>query len=238
MGRFELSHASSGSGWNRPEPLICEGDDEVGRSKASAKGKDTEIVSGPLEAEVPETEAEVETEPEAEVEVETDVEVEVEPELEVAEPDVPDKPVAPVKRTPGVKEVIPFKWKLVGAANGLVLTLFKSVEREDADAQLVRIAGEGYYKDLRILDADAPVAQSSAPSSRIPVHKVPTEVPKKQAKSKRAAAAARKTDRPTSIKVRSAPSAKPVKAKASSRGGKKKPVAPVKSRKKRTAKKK
>lgn len=193
----------------------------MGRSKASRKDNKEEIGGGGVEAETPEADAVVEVEIEAETEEAAAV-----------------KPVVPVKRTPGVKIVIPFKWKLVGAANGLMLTLFKSVEREDVDAQLARIAAEGYYKDFRILDVDAPISQTSTVEARVPVHQIPTESPKKPIKSRRALTAAKKTNRPTSIRVRSAPSAKVSKSKASPRGAKKKAPAPVKKPKKRTAKKK
>jgi len=67
------------------------------------------------------------------------------------------------KRALGVKEPIIFKWKLIGTSHNMTLTLFKSVEREDADAQLERTQREGYYTDLKILDADAKVEQPVQP---------------------------------------------------------------------------
>lgn len=69
----------------------------------------------------------------------------------------------PGKRALGVKEPIIFKWKLIGTSHNMTLTLFKSVEREDADAQLERTQREGYYTDLKILDADAKVEQPVQP---------------------------------------------------------------------------
>jgi len=67
------------------------------------------------------------------------------------------------KRALGVKEPIIFKWKLIGTSNGMALTLFKAVEREDVDAQFERIQREGYYTDLKILDAEAKVEQPTQP---------------------------------------------------------------------------
>jgi hypothetical protein len=64
------------------------------------------------------------------------------------------------RRQLGVKEPIIFKWKLLGSAGDLMLTLFKSTEREDVDAQFERVQREGYYKDLKIVEADAKVPQS------------------------------------------------------------------------------
>lgn len=69
----------------------------------------------------------------------------------------------PVKKPLGVKEVIPFKWKLVGTAHHMTLTLFKAVEREDVEAQLERVQKEGYYTDLRILEKDAKITQPKQP---------------------------------------------------------------------------
>lgn len=65
----------------------------------------------------------------------------------------------PGKRALGVKEPIIFKWKLIGTSNNMTLTLFKSVEREDVDAQFERTLKEGYYTDLKILNVDAKVGQ-------------------------------------------------------------------------------
>ncbi|GEM_PF-3500277 len=81
--------------------------------------------------------------------------------------DVPDAvlpiegPVAvvPGKKPVGVKEIIPFAWKLVGQANGLYLTLFKSIEREDSDAQLERVQRDGYYTNLRVMPVNEKIEQ-------------------------------------------------------------------------------
>ena len=69
----------------------------------------------------------------------------------------------PGKRALGVKEPIIFKWKLIGTSHNATLTLFKAVEREDVDAQFERTQREGYYTDLKILEADAKVDQPAQP---------------------------------------------------------------------------
>ena len=69
----------------------------------------------------------------------------------------------PGRRAPGTKEVIPFRWKLVGESCGVVLTLFKSIEREDTEAQCDRVRSEGYYTSLRIMDVNEKVAQPAPP---------------------------------------------------------------------------
>lgn len=58
---------------------------------------------------------------------------------------------APIKKTLGAKEVIPFAWKVIGLSGEMILTLFKSVERVDADTQLDRLDKDGTYKDLRVV---------------------------------------------------------------------------------------
>ncbi len=65
-----------------------------------------------------------------------------------------------VKRPLGAKEIIPFEWKLLAKSGGLVLTLFKAIEREDVEAQLERVRREGYYTNLRIAGADEKVKQT------------------------------------------------------------------------------
>lgn len=67
------------------------------------------------------------------------------------------------KRALGVKEPINFKWKLVGTSHNMTLTLFKAVERDDVEAQYARTQKEGYYTDLKIIEADARVEQPALP---------------------------------------------------------------------------
>ncbi len=75
------------------------------------------------------------------------------------------------RKAPGTKEVIPFEWKLIGDAGGLVLTLFKAVERDEVEAQMERLQRDDYYKNLRILGNLEKVKQPRATVSAIPVRK-------------------------------------------------------------------
>lgn len=93
--------------------------------------------------------------------------VEVEPEDETAGKniEVPAPSGAPAasvpRRAPGQKEVIPLVWKVCGYSfDGVTLTLFKSVERADAEAQLARLQEEGYYTGLAIYKIDEPVPRA------------------------------------------------------------------------------
>ncbi|MEK7710561.1 MAG: hypothetical protein AAB341_01585 [Planctomycetota bacterium] len=79
----------------------------------------------------------------------------------------------PGRKALGTKEPIIFKWKIVGHSRGVAVTLFKSTEREDADAQLERLTRDGYYAHLEIMDANAKVIQPEA-----------TREPKRPAKSR------------------------------------------------------
>lgn len=62
----------------------------------------------------------------------------------------------------GAKELPAFKWKIIGESGSVILTLFKSIEREEAETQLDRLSREGYYQDLRIVDIDHPIKQSAS----------------------------------------------------------------------------
>ncbi|MCB9850026.1 MAG: hypothetical protein H6817_04905 [Phycisphaerales bacterium] len=65
------------------------------------------------------------------------------------------------RRAPGQKEVIPFEWKVCGySPDGHTLTLFKSVEKADSEAQLTRLTNEGYYEGLKLYAVDDPVPES------------------------------------------------------------------------------
>lgn len=81
-------------------------------------------------------------------------------------PNAQGKPPITVHRSSTAKEVIPFEWKLIGESEGFALTLFKSVEREDVDAQFERVQRDGYYTDLRILGADDKVKQPTSTKAR------------------------------------------------------------------------
>lgn len=102
-------------------------------------------------------------------------ELEIEPEIEVEA--VEEAVLAPVVGVPasapggpvpgrkslGVKEPIIFKWKVVGRSGHMNVTLFKSVEREEAEAQLERLTRDGYYTNLQIMEAAAKVEQPPQP---------------------------------------------------------------------------
>ena len=78
-----------------------------------------------------------------------------------AAPGAPGQPGQPTtaRRAPGQKEVIPFEWKVCGfAADGYTLTLFKSIEKADSEAQLARLEADGYYYGLKLLKIDDEVA--------------------------------------------------------------------------------
>ena len=103
-----------------------------------------------------------------------------------ASPDQGQSPAAPVKRSIGAKEPIVFKWKLLGNSNGVILTLFKAVEREEIEGHYERVAREGYYVDLRIVDIDEKVIQTKPAVPILPkagAKKAKTEAtPKKKKK--------------------------------------------------------
>ncbi len=65
----------------------------------------------------------------------------------------------PARRPLGTKEVIPFAWKVIGASGEMVLTLFKSIEREDSEAHLARLTRDGAYANLRLVEADFKIVQ-------------------------------------------------------------------------------
>lgn len=97
--------------------------------------------------------------------VEEQPEVEVE-EVEAVEPEVEVEPAEgrpSPRRAPGQKEVIPFAFKVCGYSfDGHTLTLFKSVERTDCEAQLARLQAEGYYENLGVYGINDPVPESPA----------------------------------------------------------------------------
>lgn len=114
------------------------------------------------------------------------------PEVLEVEMVAPAPIAASAKRALGGKEVIPFKWKLVGTSGNVVLTLFKAVDREDVDAQYERALKEGYYTDLRVLTVETKIEQprpvkskASAPAreTRSSPDKRPTAKPTKSDRS-------------------------------------------------------
>ncbi len=108
-------------------------------------------------------------------------------------------------RAPGQKEVIPFGWKVVGQSGGVALILFKSIERQDAEAHYERLAAEGYYQKLAIMENTAVVRQpkgapklvfTSAKSSVIKYKKKAT-APKAKAAEPKTKVSAPKPKAPT-----------------------------------------
>lgn len=108
-------------------------------------------------------------------------------------------PVAP-RRGPNVKEVIPFAWKLLGVSRGAVLTLFKSVEREETEAQMERVLRDGYYTNLRIVENDYRIKQNSAVKTEL--KKVKAEQGKRAVKWGSDSKASKKSkDKPDAVKA-------------------------------------
>lgn len=151
---------------------------------------------------------------------------------EVVEPveEVEEIPVEPeagvpapgVKRQLGVKEPIIFKWKILGASEGVILTLFKSVEREEADAQLERLGKEGYYKELRIVDVNEKVVQPKPPPPK-PAGAKPPAPPKLSKAAVKAAAKSAATKAAAAAKQNEpirVPALKKTEAPAKKGGGK------------------
>jgi hypothetical protein len=133
-----------------------------------------------------------------------------EPPAELAE--AGPAPAAPgAKRALGVKEPIVFKWKVVGTSQGTVVTLYKSVEKEESEAQVERLRKEDYYHDVRLLEASAKVEQPAKPAKK---SGRPEPAGKIVSAASKPAEAARKASRPGAAKkpVKAKPTAKPSKA--------------------------
>jgi hypothetical protein len=157
------------------------------------------------------------------------VEIDGEKDAEVQVPDVPDEAVAvdvivpttapmPLpptgRRAPGHKEVIPFRWKVCGYSDGYTVTLFKSVDKADAESQLDRLQKEQYYGGLAIYPIDeVPPPAPGAKAAR-------TAREEKAKADKRAAAAHGKKMTPPSKGA-------PAELAASGRTFPRKPTAPV-----------
>ncbi len=131
---------------------------------------------------------------------------------DVPTPPSGDAPAGQPKRSIGVKEVIPFAWKLLGdACDGMTMTLFKAVEREEVEAHFERTTRDGHYNNLRIVKADEKIVQ---PKVKNPLHFINSPKPpppeKKTVKAKKTKVAA-----PSVVKV------KRKKVKATSKTAKK-----------------
>ena len=143
------------------------------------------------------------------------------------------------RRAPGTKEVIPFVWKLVGASRGAILTLFKSVERDEVESQFERLRRDGYYTDLRILDVNEKIEQPASAKKQLKAaKKVAT---KTTARTSKAVRATTKTARPKGVVKASSASKTAVAAKMAKKSRAtpkktKKKAASAKSTKKRSTK--
>ena len=154
----------------------------------------------------------------------------------------PGSPRPTHSRAPGQKEVIPFGWKVVGQSGGVALILFKSIEREDAEAHYQRLSIEGYYKKLAIMENTAVVRQpKGAPKLVFTSSKSTVLKNKKKIASSKAKTVAPKTKvaapKPKAPSRRAAsPTAKP-KATAVGKSSKKKSPAKKSATKKSATKK-
>ncbi len=121
-----------------------------------------------------------------------------------------------IKKSPlGAKEIPPFEWKLLGTVNYATLTLFKSVERADSEAQMERVLRDGYYKDLKIVGVNDKVVQP----------KLPAAMRKKAAaKEKKATSAAAKSSKKSKKAARQSSTIKITLKKIDKKTAKKKTV--------------
>jgi hypothetical protein len=148
-------------------------------------------------------------------------------------PDLVESPAAPVGPGPagasgrkalGGKEPIPFRWKLLGVSEGLHLTLFKAVEREDVEAQLERVRKEGFYTDLRVLSIDTKVAQPKAAKAKFVADlQKEAAAPQRKSGGPKAKAAQRLVARKPALRIDKAapkkePASKPGKGEKSKSG--------------------
>ncbi len=174
-----------------------------------------------------------ELEPEAEVEVDVVDDGIVVPPVAGLPASAPGGPV-PGRKSLGIKEPIVFKWKIVGRSGHMNVTLFKSVEREEAEAQLERLTRDGYYMHLQIMEASAKVDQPPQPKEakkakvreapaksveRVAAKSTPLRIPGRPSDQKQ-----KKTKSGKSGDKAKAKSGKPVKSKpaSKSKGTKKK----------------
>ena len=144
------------------------------------------------------------------------------------------------KRGPGAKEIIPFGWKLLGEANGVILSLFKAIEREDVESQLKRALGEGYYTNLRIVDNNEVIKQPSS-AAAVRLGRASTRAVKAKAAPKTKAKApskAKKVAPKVSAVAKTVEKKKAVKSRPASKSAKAKKTAKPKAAAKATAKKK
>ena len=160
----------------------------------------------------------------------------------------PPARVTVARKGPGTKEVTPFSWRLIGESDGFILTLFKSVDRDEAEAQLKRAHADGYYTNLRIVDINEnirqPASAKAAVGAKTTAKSGKPKTTAKGVKAKKTPTKAVAKSAASSKSAKSIKSAKPIKpaksarAKASAKSTKKKRATAAKSTRKRAAKKK
>jgi len=134
------------------------------------------------------------------------------------------------------KEVPAFAWKLVGYVDGLTVTLLKSVDRSEVEAQYERLRDEDYYRGVTIYPIDAevppdPLAAKFARSERKAAKLKST--PKRTRKTARA-----KKGKPATVvkaKVKKTPPKPAAKARAPRTAARKKTTAKKKATPERKA---
>ncbi len=163
---------------------------------------------------------------------------------------LPVAPAIPAKRPLGTKEVVPFAWKVIGTSGDTVLTLFKSIEPADSEAQLARLRKDGYYSNLRVVEADFKVVQPKPAKKRklaapkLKTSETATAKPKQTAEDN--TKTAKTTSKTTAKKTKATPAeatkkgtaAKQAEAPKKKAAAKSTEAAENKTAKKKTAKKK
>ena len=141
---------------------------------------------------------------------------------------------AVAKKPLGAKEIIPFAWKLVGTSQDTVLTLFKTVDRAEAEGQLARLQNDGYYTDLRVLEIDTKVDQPKGTKAAKAAPRAAEQAAKTKKKPAKATGKAKRPAKKTILPARKAAPA----IKASSAATKTSPKKTRAKSVKKTAKKK
>ncbi len=146
---------------------------------------------------------------------------------------------APARRPLGAKEIIPFAWKLVGTCQNTVLTLFKTVDRVEAEGQLARVQDDCYYTDLRVLENDTKVVQPKGAKAAKVAPRAAEQAAKKKKEPAKATHKAKRPAKKTILAARKVPTTG--KAPAASKASPATKTSPKKTRAKsvkKSAKKK
>ena len=139
---------------------------------------------------------------------------------------------APAHRRSGPlqKEVPPFEWKVVGYSQGVPLVLFKSVEQEEAEAQLQRHQQEAYYTKLAL----HPIKKKIPMPKNVVISPHDRPKPKERKPTKTKASAGKVSLKPTRVLIGMNKGAK--KAAAAKEAAEAKMKANAKTKKKAAAK--